>query len=573
MQEKKLTGYPSIDKPWLKYYSEEAINAPLPECTIYEYLWENNKDHLDDIAIIYFSRKITYRELFRNIDKTAAAFSALGVKQGEIVTVALPNIPENIYCIYALNKLGAIADMIDLRSKGDTLIHYLNESESRFAVICDLFASNAFDIADKTQINKWIVSSPFDSLPSLLRGIMKLKRGKLSTPANAILWQNFFYTENENHKIPVGKPNAVTCIFHTSGTTGLPKGVMMTNLNFNAMVEQVRISGIRFDYGKRIMNQVPPFLAFNSLCSMHLPFAQHMQMVLLPEYRPDKFAENIVKTKASCCLAGPADWGNFLENKELLTKNIDLSGLVSPISGSDAMTQKAKADVNKVLKSRGCSQGVLEGYGMTEIGSAACANTPQFNVDASVGIPLPFNTFCIYDNENDCELPYGEPGEICMTGPTVMKGYYKNQDETNNVLKKHKDGKVWLHSGDLGHMDQNGCVYIDGRLKRIIVRHDGIKVFPFGIEKTIIKLDCVSACCVVGKDDADHGRGKVPVAFVVLNNTSTDAIEEIKRQCLSELSENYLPKEYYVVEQLPLTPNGKIDYRALENRAEEMSKE
>ncbi len=174
MQNKVITGYPLIDKPWLKHYSGEAINAPLPECTIYEYLWENNKDHLDDMAIVYFNRKITYRKLFENIEKTANAFRSLGIKCGEIVTIALPNSPENIYCLYALNKIGAIADIIDLRSKGDSLIHYLSESSARFAVICDMFCNNFFNISDKTKIKRFIVVSPFDSLSAVVRRLMRI---------------------------------------------------------------------------------------------------------------------------------------------------------------------------------------------------------------------------------------------------------------------------------------------------------------------------------------------------------------------------------------------------------------
>lgn len=569
MKNQHLTGYPSMDKPWLKYYSEEARNCPMPECTIYEYIWENNKHHLNDVALMYFGRKITYKELFYNINKTAYAFSSLGVKKGEIVGVALPNIPENIYCVYALNKLGAVADMIDLRSKGDLLAHYLNESNARFAVICDMFAKNIFEIVDDIHIEKIIVSSPFDSLPMPFRRLMKLKVGKINMPQNAVFWKDFQKSIAFNGKEMPAKIHDVACIFHTSGTTDIPKGVMLTNRNFNSMTVEYKYSGMNFSSGDTFLNQVPPFLAYNTILAVHLPLSLHMCIKLLPDYQPNCFAKNISRHKPNHVVAGPADWKNLLECQNKLAK--DLSFLKTMASGSDTMNQKDKTNVNEIAKKRGVHCEITEGYGMTEIGSAACTNLPQCNVPGSVGIPLPLNTFCAFDNDNNRELPYGKSGEICMTGPTVMKGYYKNKAETENALKKHSDGKIWLHSGDLGHIDENGCIYIDGRLKRVIVCHNGIKVFPFPIEQFLLKDNNIAACCVVGKNDTVHGQGQTPVAFIVLVNETPKYVEKIKVNCKSEFSGFYLPSEYIIIEKLPLTPNGKVDFCKLERMAAETS--
>ena len=566
MTEKKLTGYPSIDKPWLKYYSEEAINAPLPQGTAYEYLLEKNKHALGDSALIYFKRKISYGKMFEYIDNAADAFSSLGVKRGDIVALALPNVPENIYCMYGLNKLGAIADMIDLRSKGDTLLHYLKESEATVAVICSLFAENTFEILLQTNIKKLIVVSPFDSLYAPLRFLMKIKAKKLDMPDCAMDWKAFLKLSGKRVDI-VGAADDVACIFHTSGTTGMPKGVMLSNCAFNAMALNIKGSGLRCVPGEVMMNQVPPFLAYNALCTTHLSLVEHFQMILLPDYRPDKFASNTIKLKPNYLVAGPADWSNFLVEPALKDKPVDLSFLLSLISGSDSMSQKSKDAVNALIRKNGCTVKIQEGYGMTEIGAGACANVPQRNIDGSVGIPLPLNNFCIYDNENDQELPYGESGEICMSGPTVMKGYYKMPEETANILRKHKDGTLWLHSGDSGYISEDGNLYLEGRLKRIIIRHDGIKVSPFSLEKTIMKHKNVSACCVVGQFDEEHQMGQVPIAFIVLKEYNETTITEVKQLCEQGQSTNYLPHSYKVLETLPLTPNGKVDYRALEKMA------
>ncbi|MBR3142088.1 MAG: acyl--CoA ligase [Clostridiales bacterium] len=565
---KKPTGYPSIDKPWLNFYPEEEISQiPMPEGSMYAYLLDNNKDALDDLALIYFGTKVSYRKMFENIDSAAAAFSSLGVAKGDIVAVMLPNIPENIYAIYGLNKIGAIADMIDLRSKNDTLKHYLNTTKAKVAVVCDLFADNVFEIEQDTFLEKIIVVSVFETMPQPVRTILGWKLGRNSIPSNAMKWKGFIKQGKSVNVTDSGTADDSACIFHTSGTTGFPKGVVTTNLNANVMALHGKIVPLRFERGKRIMNQVPPFLAFNILCSMHLPLALHMQMVLLPEYRPDKFAKNIIKTKATCCLAGPADWGNFLEDSKELTKSQNLSMLINPVCGSDALPTEKRKAINKVLQSHGCETEIFEGYGMTEIGSAACCNMPGHVVDGSVGIPFCFNSFCIYDNEAEQELKYGQIGEICMTGPTVMKEYYNEPEETAKVLRRHKDGVIWLHSGDIGYIDESGNIFLEGRLKRIIVRHDGIKVSPFSIEKIILDQTQVSACCVVGANDKEHGRGQVPVAFVAIDNDEQIELDPIRHICESELAENYWPKEYRAIAQLPLTANGKVDYRTLENIA------
>ena len=575
-ENKTPTGYPSIDKPWLKFYSEEAINAPLPEGSIYEYLYEHNKHALDDTALSYFGRKYSFRDMFRQIDLTADSFASIGVRKGNIVDLLLPNTPENIFCIYALNKLGAIADMIDLRAKGDDLLHYLNESGASVAVICDLFEDNVYDVLSRTNIKTCVVGSPFDSMPTALKAGLKLnnarKRIGKKRPKCVISWNQFMKKGVPAGRVPVGTTDDVACIFHTSGTTGASKGVMLTNLNFNAMHTHVSLSGLRAVPGETFFNQVPPFLAYNALSAMHDPLAQHLTLIVRPDYRPDIFGANINKFKPNQAMAGPADWTNLYEYTKSKGEPIDYSFLTSCISGSDSLAQPLKDDINKLLLESGAHSRILEGYGMTEIGAAACINLPQRYVNGSVGIPLPFNTFCAYDNEGEKELPYGEIGEICMSGPTVMKGYYHNPDETTHALRKHADGIIWLHSGDIGYISKDGDVFLQGRLKRVIVRHEGFKVSPFQLESTMLSHPNVHSCCVVGAPDTEHGTGQIPIAFVVIKNEDVATIPEVRKQCESTFSERYWPAEYRIIDKIPLTSNGKVDYRKLEEMAKENSK-
>lgn len=562
MSKQNMTGYPSIDKPWLKYYSDTTMSYSLPRQTVYSYMEEKINEYLDDTAIVYFGKKITYSTLLNNIKRTAAEFAAVGIKAGDIVAVALPNIPENIYCLYAINYLGAVADMIDLRSKGDILQHYLSMSHAKVAVICDVFAENTLSVLAQTDIETLIVASPLDSLLPSIRMFARIKHPKFKCTGCAVSWNDFF---SRRHPVPRpnNDPDAVAFIAHTSGTTGNPKGVMLTNVNVNSLINQYISIGFKHKKCDTMLNQVPPFLAYSFL-SFHMPFSIDMTVTLLPEYRPDLFAKNLQKYKPNHVFAGPGDWENLL-----LTKYVDYSYLITPASGSDKLDETTKHEIETALRNGGCKASILEGYGMTECCSAACTQLPSNIVDGSVGIPLPKVNFCVFDSDKNAELKYGEIGEICISGPTVMKGYYCDAKATDETLRCHADGNVWIHSGDLGYIDKNGNVFLVGRLKRIIIRYDGIKVSPIIIENTLTKNEIIHTCCVVGAPDTEQGHGQKPVAFVVLNDGKTinDCGEALRDYCKKFLADKYIPTSFIQLDQLPLTPNGKVDYRALERMA------
>jgi len=513
-------------------------------------------------------KKITFKLLFELIEKTAQAFVALGVKQGDIIPLALPNIPANIFCMYALNRIGAVGDFIDLRSKGQKLIQLINDTSAPIAVISDVFVENAEEIQNEVLVKKWIIASPFDYVPGV-GNLLKLKGERKKKPHNYLCWNNF---------LKIGKGTLVSggnsdvdspaCIFHTSGTTGTTKGVLMTNGNMNAMTIHYKHGNIACDRGDTFLNQIPPFLAYNEIFSVHMPFALQMSIILRPDYNPDKFLELIHKFSPSHVTSGPADLRSFYNDK--LLGKVDFSGLKTIACGSDKLDYEKKLNLNALIKSRNGKYGVMEGYGMTEAGSAIVTCWPNADRKGSVGIPHFMNVVSIFSTEqHDVELKVGETGEICVCGPTVMKGYYNRQEETLLVLRRHSNGKVWLHTGDLGHMDSDGFVYIDGRIKRMIIRNDGIKVSPFEIEQTIKRIRGVLDVCVVGTRDIQYDSGFLPVAFVVIDDEAQRnlVLNDIKALCESELAENYRPSEYKIVQELPLTPNGKVDYRKLEEIA------
>ena len=569
-------GYSEIDKPWLQFYDEKLFEVTVPNMSAYDFMARSNKDNMENVALYYFGKKYTYKDLIDNIAKTENALRANGVKKGDVVTIAIPNVPENVFIFYALNKIGAIANMVDLRLKDDLLINAITGVNSKLMFGCDLFLENINSIIDKTNLEKVVVVSPADSLPPLVKQFYQLSnRTKKIENSKFQMWKDFSLEKPKYEVIrEVVDGNTDACILYTSGTSGLPKGVIHTNNTFNNMATQIKYLNVDYVKGERFMNQVPPFLAYNLILSTHMPLSLGLDIIMLPDYEPDKFAEHVMKYKINHVLAGPADWTNFLENDNVNRKN--LSHLKLMASGSDKINPKTKDDINAKISSRGGEHRVLEGYGQTEVGSAAVTNLPNLDVRDSVGVPYPKMSVAIFDDDNN-ELPYGSIGNICITGPTMMSGYYNNEEETKETMQKHADGTVCVHTGDIGYMDERGVLFLKGRKKRLIIRHDGIKISPSDIEKVLDALDCVCASCVVGVDDLKHGSGHVPYINVVKNPdtnlTDNQIIEAIKEECGKKLTEKYCIDKIEILDEFPLTPVGKVDYRKLEKICNEKIRE
>ena len=572
IMEKKLTGYPSVDKPWLKYYSEEAINAPLPECTIFEYMYENNKAFPNDIALEYMGRKITYGKLFDRIDECAKSLTAMHVKQGDIVTIALPSIPEVLYLLYALNKLGAVANMVHPLAGEKEILHYLNEVNSEVAILFEGTYAIVKDSIYTTSVKKAVVVSAGESLPFGLKQLYMLNNRLPKFPANGMFvnWKQFIEFGNGIMVSPIGKDSTqVAVISHTGGTTGEPKGVMCSDRNINALIWQI---GCNLEYKRqeKYMNVLPPFINYSLVNSMLEPLAFGFQVTLIPKYEPEKFDEYIKKYHPNHISSIPDYWEAILTNEKL--KQMDLSCLNHIFYGGEAMNPQKEQEVNDFLLSRGARNIMGKGLGSTEMVSASTFTYESCNVMGSVGSPLVRVNCKIVEPETLEELSYNQIGEICFAGDTLMIGYYNNQEATDAIIKYHPDGIRWMHTGDLGYVTEDGVVFITGRMKRILptMGNDGqpTKMFPDRIEKVLMKHSAVALCCVIGIPDPV--RTHYPRAYVILNEghqenqTMTDVL---LAHCKDELPDYMIPEEIIYRNEFPRTSRGKIDYRALEREA------
>ena len=575
MQEKKMTGYPSIDKPWLKYYTDEIINIKTPEKTIYEYLRDCNADYLDSVALNYFDNNITYSNLFKHIESAAKAFVGIGVVDNDIVTLCTVTLPETIYSLYALNQLGAVANMTDPRTSIDGLREYLNEVKSKYVVCIDVAYPKIVEAVKGTSVEKIIVISPADSLSLAKKAAYKMfKAQKLDSNSNTLTWKEFISDGKNESFVPVPyQPNKCCAIVHTGGTTGTPKGVMLSNENFNEMVISFTYNGLSFEPNRILLSIMPPFIAYGLVNGVHVVLCRSMKIVMVPLFDPAKLDELVLKYHPSHMLATPTHY-EVLINSDKVNDETDLSFIKMTGIGGDGLHINTENRLNQFFESHNCTSKAIKGYGMTEVSAAACASRPENNTVGSIGLPFVKVIISAFEPDTDKELKYGEKGELCIHSPSTMIGYYNNQEETNKILRRHSDGKMWIHSGDIGYVTEDGNVYIEGRIKRMIIRNDGFKVFPVQIERVLMDNENVETCCVVATPDKEYSHGSLPLAFVVKaknSEISNDSLKnELAQMCQKELPEYVQPVDYVFIDKLPLTPIGKVDYRSLEKEAEEM---
>ena len=557
----------SVCKPWLKYYDKESVAAPIPHRTAYAYLKEANASHLNHTALHYYGTKITYAELFEHIDAAASAFAALGVKQGDIVSFVSVAVPECVAAIYALNKLGATANTIDPRMDKESIRRMIRESGSQILVVIDAAFPKILPIMEEIGQKHIIVQSVARSLPLIKKVIITLKnKAKISYQGDALMhWDTFLACG----KGTVAKEapyvgDATVAIAYTGGTTGFPKGVMLTNDSVNSVSYNFKYAGLCASAGDRFLGIIPVFTSYGMVCGMHMPLCMGFELILIPRFVPTTIGALVKKFRPNHMISTPAFYELLMDSREM--RNMDLSFLITMGSGGDTMNEGLEGKLQNFMKSHNIRYPLAQGYGMSELSAAASFCVNDIYKPGSVGIPSLSLTVSVFHPDTGEEMEIGQEGEICVTGPSMMKGYYNRPEETENVMRRHGDGKIWIHSGDIGYMDEDGFLYIIGRVKRMITRFDGHKVFPVNIESMVSEREDVRNCCVIGVNDREHSQGQYPMVCVELaEGIDREAVcREIYENCQERLEERGRPVAVVTIDQIPLTGAGKNDYRALE---------
>ena len=560
--------YASQAKPWLKYYDQKFIDQTLPALSAFEYVCQRSKNHLNDTALEYYGRKFTYADLIVNVKKTAAALRGAGVKKGDIVTVVSIMTPEIIALFYAADMIGATLNLVDPRYSVEGIREYIEEVDSHLLVCLNVVYERCRQAAKRTNVEKVIVLSPADSLPPVMAVGYKLTTpDKNKYASNVIRWKQFIKGgEGQSTAAEPYDPDHACVVVHTGGTTGSPKGVMLTDDCFNGIALQFQAYPKLFHRGQKLMNIMPPFIAYGFACGIHLPLVLGFTVIIIPNLDPAKLGSLVLKHKPEHMFGVPAHYQQLAADPKLRDK--DLSFILNYAAGGDSLSRGAEQTVNDFLAAHGARYPIAKGYGMTEVSSAATVAAGLDNKPGSVGIPMVNTVVAAFEPGTDQELPIGQRGELCISGPCLMKGYYNKPEETAILLRRHPDGRVWAHTGDMGYLDEDGFVFLDSRIKRMIIRHDGFKVFPSMIENVVSRHPAVHQCSVVGCADKDHTQGRLPFVYIVLKSDTTakkkQVIRELERMCAEELPEYVQPVAYKFISSMPMTPVGKVDYRQLE---------
>lgn len=557
---------------WEKYYTKAEWNINVPDVSIYNYMSNKANNYLDTIAFNYFGKTIKYKELLKQIDMCAMAFRSQGVRVGDVVTICMPNTPEGIICFYALNKIGAISNMIHPLSGEQEIKMYLNSTNSVMLVMIDVCYEKIKNIIKETNVYKTIVVSASDSMPfwlglgySFTQGL-KIEKPRKST--EYIYYKDFLlksYNYHGNYAVEMKKDDPAV-ILHSGGTTGNPKGIVLSNGNFNSLAAQSRIVFKRVEIGDRCLTIMPIFHGFGLGVSVHCPLSLGATCILVPQFDSRKFDKLLKKYKPNVLLGVPTLYEALIKTNNT---DLDLSILKYVISGGDSLSNSLERRINVFLAECGSNEKINQGYGMTECLASVSLSYDKGSREGSIGIPFPGSYFKIVKPGTQEELPIDTDGEICISGPTVMLGYLDNEKETNEVLQIHKDGKVWLHTGDIGLIDKNGIIYYRQRLKRMIVT-SGYNVYPSRIEEVIEEHEAVLKCSVVG---IPHPyKLEVPKAYIVLKNGYSPTLSvksSIKKHCEKNLAKYSIPYEFEFRKSLPKTLIGKVDINKLKEENEE----
>ena len=548
--------------------------------TMYQMLAAVASKHPNDIAYEFQGKKTTYSEFINKIEVTAKALYAIGIRENDAVTICMPNTPQAIDTFYALNRIGAIANMIHPLSAQSEITFYLNCSNSKAILTLDMFYGKVVaarsECANQTII---IMARIIDELPVYLKPLYALKQGNkynhLPNKSYSLVW-NKFIEMGQRYPLPLPKNefkiDKCSVILYSGGTTGTTKGIMLSDLNFNALsMQSLKAMGIKIQPKDSILAAMPIFHGFGLGIGIHTCLTNAITCSLMPTFNVTTYGHTLVHRKPNFIAGVPTLFEALLRTEGM--DKADLSFLKGMYSGGDSLSIELKNKVDTFLKQHNAKIQVCEGYGTTECVTASCLTPKDKYKEGSIGLPYPDTTFVICEVGTTNQLEAKVEGEICLSGPTVMLGYLNNPEETANTLKIHADGKVYLHTGDLGYMDEEGYVYFKQRIKRMIIT-SGYNVYPSQIENIIDAHPKVLYSCVIGvKDTYRMQRVK---AFVVLkpNVIADNAIkQEILQYCSKHIAKYAIPREIEFRDELPKTLVGKVAYRVLEQEEEEKNQQ
>lgn len=552
------------EQPWHRYYQGQPIHLNYYNGSIYDKLCDTAYQHSNLTAYEYFGSECSFPDFIKKIDLIANALTQFDIVKNECVTVCLPNTPESFALIYAINKIGAIANVVHPLSAKAEITRALNEGNSSIIFYSDVSSKNVNDIKIKHKI---LVPTSY-SFSKTLKFLYNLKnKDKLKVTNGAISFDEFMSYKLDKDFYVKRFGNDPAAIIYSGGTTGKPKGIILSNQNFNAMAQQTPVLCQEIKPGRSILSCLPIFHVFGLAVCCHTALVSGLKCIILPRINTKKINKEIKKYSPNIMPAVPSMLRVCLKDKDPganAFKNIKVF-----VVGGDYLPPDLKTDFEEFVHQHGSDAVIKIGYGLSEA-SGFCASTapvPEEDVlPSTLGVPNPDMDIKIFEPNTDIEKTIGDIGEIGVSGPTIMMGYINEDEETKKTLVKHNDGKVWLHTGDLGYVDKFGRIFYSSRLKRMIISN-GYNIYPIELEDIICKHKAVQSCTVVGIPHKT--KGQTPKAVIVLKNgyeNNLDLRADIRQYCKDNMALYAVPSEFEYRDSMPVTAIGKVSYRELENK-------
>ena len=568
----------SASAPWLRYYGNTPAHLDYPEKTMYRMVSESARRYPDNTAYIFMGKKTTFREFHNRIEAAAKGLTAMGICKGDKVTICMANTPQAVDCFYALNRIGAIPNMIHPLSAAQEIAFYLNFSKSKAILTLAQFYDKVASVQDQLENpTKILVARIADELPLPLSILYPMTKGgkadKAPTGKGYTLWYDVVKA-GKGTVLPAedGKADDCGAILYSGGTTGTTKGIMLSNRNFNALgMQTIAASGFGSVAGMKMLSIMPVFHGFGLGIGIHTALIGGACCILVPQFSVKVYSDTLKEHRPELIPGVPTLFEALLRAEDL--QNEDLSFLKGIFSGGDSLSPELKKKVDAFLKEHGCTEQIREGYGTTECVTASCLTPKDYARSGSIGVPFPDTYYKVVKPGTTEEMDPNNEGEICISGPTVMLGYMDNPEETANTLRRHGDGRIWLHTGDLGRMDADGFVYFRQRLKRMIIT-SGYNVYPSQLENIIDGHGKVLLSCVIGVKDVYRGQR---VRAYVVPMPGVEPTEELKKEildyCAAHVAKYAMPRELEFRTELPKTLVGKVAYRVLEEEANQEGQE
>ena len=562
----------SASAPWLAFYDTTPATLHYPDLTIYQMVAAAAKTYPNNTAYLFMGKETKFSTFLGRIEAAAKGLYNLGIRKGDKVTICMANTPQAVDCFYALNRIGAIPNMIHPLSAPKEIAYYMNFSKSKAILTLDQFYDKVAQILPELENPATIlIAKVVDELPFPLNvayPLTKNARAMKKLPKTGYtLWTDMIF-DGRHTQLPAHEsdPHACAAILYSGGTTGTTKGIMLSSLNFNALgLQTIAASGFGTIAGMKMLSIMPVFHGFGLGIGIHTALIGGGTCILVPQFSVYIYADILLKQKPQLIPGVPTLFEALLRAKKL--ENADLSFLKGIFCGGDSLSPELKKKVDAFLKFHGCNEQIREGYGTTECVTASCLTPKNYARSGSIGVPYPDTYYKIVKPGTTTEQPANTEGEVCVSGPTVMLGYMDNPEETAQTLRSHGDGRIWLHTGDLGHMDADGFIYFRQRMKRMIIS-SGYNVYPSQLENIIDSHEKVLLSCVIGVKDSYRGQRVRAYVVPMPGIAPTEELKaELLEYCAQHMAKYACPRELEFRTELPKTLVGKVAYRVLEEEA------